>query len=148
MWVPVPKLPVIRLIRSWPSNRCKLAQVAPDQLWSNAMTSTAFLASRKSRIVLVGSAIIGAAALLLGHLLERLKTKSSEPNPWAPYFARERAFLFHPASLFVYFAVCAAIVSWSCRPPAHKGQENTKLALMAMIIISLEGFLTHWIFGY
>jgi hypothetical protein len=53
------------------------------------MTSTEFLASRKSKIVLVGSAIIGAAAPLLGHFLERLKTKSSEPNAWAPYFARE-----------------------------------------------------------
>jgi hypothetical protein len=111
------------------------------------MMSTVFLASRKSKIVLVGSAIIGAAAPLLGHSLERLQLKSSEPNPWAPYFARLTAFVSHPVFLFVYFVVCATMVFWACRPPANRGQESTKLALMALVIISLEGFLMHWIFG-
>jgi len=112
------------------------------------MTSTVFLASRKSKIVLVGSAIIGAAAPLLGRFLERLKPKASEPNPWAPYFARATAFASHPVFLFVYFVVCTTMVFWACKPPSHKGQENTKLALMAMVIVSLEGFLMYWIFGY
>jgi hypothetical protein len=108
---------------------------------------TSFLASRKSKIVLVGSAIIGAAAPLLGHFLERLKTKSSEPNPWAPYFARGRTLVFHPVSLLIFFAVCGALLFWAFRPPANKRQEDTKLVIMAVVIVSLEGFLISWILG-
>ncbi len=118
------------------------------ELWSSAMTSTVFRAPRKSRIVLAGSAIVGVVAPLSNaFLLGRLKPSPSPPNPWAPYFARAAAYTSHPVFLFIYLGICGAIVFWAFRPTAHKGQENLKLALMAMVIISFESFLIHWISG-
>jgi hypothetical protein len=110
------------------------------------MASTEFLNSRKAKIIIGGSIVIGVVGPLPKWFLARLNPPSS-PNPWDPYFREARTIAFRPVSVFVYLAVCATILFWASRPPVKQEQENTKLTVIAIMVVSIECFLLSWILG-
>src|SRR5271157_4915219 len=109
--------------------------------------STSFLASRKARIVLIVSLLLGVVDVLLIITVGPTHFRASPTNPWHPYFVAFRALMYRPVVLLAYSALLGSVLYWAAQPPTSRRQENTKLAVLALVAVSLESLLISWSFG-